>query len=208
MSRRGRFITLEGGEGVGKSTLAQALAAALAARGLDAVATREPGGSPGADEIRALLVRGDKARWSPLAETLLFVAAREDHLARVIRPALERGAWVVCDRYVDSTLAYQVAGHGAPRASVDALHAMIKAETPDLTIVLDLDPALGLTRSRGGARGEARFEGMGEGFHARVRSAFLGIAQGEPQRCLVIQADQPKETVLATALQAIQDRLT
>jgi dTMP kinase len=202
----GRFITLEGGEGVGKSTLSRALAAALRSRGREVVLTREPGGSPGADEIRALLVRGDKARWSPIAETLLFAAARSDHLDRVIRPALARGAWVICDRYRDSTMAYQAGGHGLPRAAIDALHDMIDAPTPDLTLVLDIDPALGLSRSRGAEAGEARFETMGAAFHARVRRAFLDIAAAEPRRCAVIDTEAAPERVLAAALEALEQR--
>ena len=204
----GRFITLEGGEGAGKSTLARGLAVALSPGGREIVSTREPGGSPGADEIRKLLLSGDKSRWSPIAETLLFVAARADHLERVIRPALARGAWVVCDRYTDSTLAYQVAGHGAPRPTIDALHKAIDASTPDLTLILDVDPAAGLQRSRGTAQNEARFEGMDAGFHARVRQAFLEMAAAEPKRCVVIPAADPKEKVLAGALKAIQERLS
>jgi dTMP kinase len=207
VSERGAFITLEGGEGAGKSTLARGLAAALGARGREIIVTREPGGSPGADEIRALLVRGDKDRWSPIAETMLFAAARSDHLDRVIRPALARGAWVICDRYTDSTLAYQVAGHGLPREAIDQVHALIRAEAPDLTFVLDLDPAAGLKRSRGEQAGEARFESMGEGFHARVRQAFLDIAAAEPQRCAVLATDQSAESVLAAALTALDVRL-
>lgn len=204
----GRFITLEGGEGVGKSTLARGLETALSARGLEIVRTREPGGSPGADEIRKLLLGGDKERWSPIAEALLFAAARADHLERVIRPAVARGAWVICDRYKDSTLAYQVAGGGMARATFDTLMALIKADEPDLTLVLDLDPAAGLARSRGHEAGEARFESMGAEFHARVRAAFLDIAKGELRRCAVLQTQEGPEKVLAAALAVIDQRLT
>ena len=204
----GRFITLEGGEGAGKSTLARGLEAALQARGLDVVRTREPGGSPGADEIRKLLLGGDTARWSPIAEALLFAAARADHLERVIRPALARGAWVICDRYKDSTLAYQVAGGGLDRAAFDALMGLIKADEPDLTLVLDLDPSDGLARSRGEEAGEARFESKGEDFHTRVRAAFLEIAKAEPVRCAVLDTSEGAQKVLAAALGVIDQRLT
>ncbi len=163
---RGRFITLEGGEGAGKSTLLQGLRDALEARGVQIVATREPGGTPAADEIRHLLVRGDGDRWSALSEALLFAAARNDHLERVVRPALARGAWVLCDRYVDSTWAYQVAGGGLPEETFKALHQIINADRPDLTIILDVDPQAGVARSLGGEKGEARLESMKAAFIA------------------------------------------
>ncbi|HRP11354.1 MAG TPA: dTMP kinase [Terricaulis sp.] len=201
---QGRFITLEGGEGAGKSTLSRALAEALRTKGRDVIETREPGGAPGADEIRALLVQGAPGRWSAAEEALLFAAARLNHLIHTIRPALQRGAWVVCDRYFDSTRAYQVGGAGfAPDDHVE-LNAMIRADYPDLTLILDLDPKVGLARSRGGASGEDRFENKGAAFHARVRAEFLSIAEREPQRCKVIEADQSPEKVLAEALAHIE----
>lgn len=203
---RGRFITLEGGEGVGKSTLARGLQAALSARA-EIVLTREPGGAPGADAIRALLVQGDANRWSPMEEALLLAAARLNHLTQTIKPSLARGAWVICDRYYDSTRAYQVAAGGLDAATLDALNAMIQAPTPDLTLVLDLDPTAGVGRSRGASLGEDRFEKKGADFHARVRSEFLAIAQREPQRCAVIDANEPAHAVLASALIAIKERL-
>jgi dTMP kinase len=141
---QGRFITLEGGEGAGKSTLARGLGNALRARGRDVVLTREPGGAPGADAIRALLVEGEANRWSATEEALLFAAARLNHLTHTVRPALSRGAWVICDRYIDSTRAYQVGGGGLDGASIDALHKQIGADTPDLTLVLDTEPKAGL----------------------------------------------------------------
>lgn len=207
MTARGRFITLEGGEGAGKSTLATALAQALRAEGKDVVQTREPGGAPGADAIRALLVTGGADRWSPIAEALLFAAARSDHLDRTIRPALARGAWVLCDRYVDSTFAYQVAAGGLDAAAFETLQRLIDAPAPDLTLVLDLDPADGLGRSRGGASGEDRFEAKGAAFHARVRAAFLEIAKREPARCAVIDAAKPRDETLAAARAIIAARL-
>jgi dTMP kinase len=204
---RGRFITLEGGEGAGKSTLLRGLYGALGARGLRVVATREPGGTPAADEIRDLLVRGERDRWSALSEALLFTAARNDHLDRVVRPALRDGAWVLCDRYADSTWAYQVAGGGLPEETFVTLHKLIGADRPDLTIVLDVDPQAGVGRSRGGETGEARFEAKDMTFHARVREAFLSIAVREPDRCVVINSDATKEEVQRAALAEIDRRL-
>jgi dTMP kinase len=204
---QGRFITLEGGEGAGKSTLAHGLAEALRAQGREVLVTREPGGAPGADAIRKLLVEGDSNRWSALEEALLFAAARHNHLANAVRPALARGAWVVCDRYYDSTRAYQVAAGGLAPQTLDALNALIDAPAPDLTLMLDLDPASGLTRSRGAHAGEDRFEKKGAAFHQHVRAEFLAIAAREPKRCVVIDATQDKEAVLAQALAAIGARL-
>lgn len=204
---RGRFITLEGGEGAGKSTLAARLGETLSARGIEIVLTREPGGTPAADQIRDLLVRGQGDRWSVLSESLLFAAARNDHLERVIRPALAAGRWVISDRYMDSTHAYQVAGRGLPAETFDALHRAIGAERPDLTLILDLDPAAGVGRSRGVAAGESRFEEMDLSFHARVRDDFLALAEREPQRCVLLDAGQSRDAVFAAALHAIDTRL-
>jgi dTMP kinase len=205
---QGRLITLEGGEGTGKSTLARGLGEQLRARGREIVLTREPGGAPGSDAIRALLVRGEANRWSALEEALLFAAARLNHLTQTIRPALARGAWVVCDRYYDSTSAYQAAGGGVAAAALEHLNALIGAERPDLTLVLDLDPTIGLARSRGGVAGEDRFESKDAEFHARVRAEFLAIAAREPQRCVVIGAGASADEVLAQALAAIDARLS
>lgn len=205
MTRGGvpRFITLEGGEGAGKSTLARAIAAHLTARSIDHTLTREPGGSPGADAIRALLVRGDGDRWSPLTETLLFAAARNDHLERTIRPALARGDVVICDRYVDSTRAYQISGHGVPEAALDALNALTDAPSPDLTFLLDIDPRIGLARSRGGALGEDRYEHLDLAFHERVRAAFLAFAAAAPDRFVVLDATAPTEAIAQAAIARI-----
>ena len=202
---QGRFITLEGGEGAGKSTLARGLADALKDR--EVVLTREPGGSPGADAIRALLVQGDANRWSALEEALLFATARRNHLPPPILPALARGAWVICDRYYDSTRAYQVAAGGLSPNVLEQLNTLIEAPAPDLTLMLDLDVSVGLTRSRGAHAGEDRFERKGEAFHARVRDEFRAIAAREPERCVVIDAGQPQAAVLAAALDAIKARL-
>jgi dTMP kinase len=203
----GRFITLEGGEGAGKSTLAGVLAEDLRRAGKTVVVTREPGGTPGADEIRRLLVTGGKDRWSALTETLLLAAARNDHLERVIRPALLRGDWVVCDRFIDSTWAYQVAAGGLDASAHEALARLVNPPMPDLTLVLDVDPAAGLSRARSAAAGEDRYETLGKGYHAAVRAAFLAVAAGDPGRCVVIDTSQARETVQAAARQAISSRL-
>ena len=204
----GRFVTLEGGEGVGKSTQLQALAEALRGRGLAVVTTREPGGSVGAEAIRALLMTGSEDRWSARAEALLFAAARADHVEKLIRPALARGDWVLCDRYTDSTYAYQAVAGGIGAETVAALVALIAAPTPDLTLVLDLDPALGLGRAGSTAAGEARFEARDPDFHARVRAAFLEIAAGAPRRCVVLDATAARSDVLARARAVVAQRLS
>ncbi len=199
-TKTGRFITLEGGEGTGKSTLARGLAEALRARGVDVVVTREPGGAPGADAVRALLVSGDANRWSPMEEALLFAAARLNHLNHLIRPALTRGAWIICDRYYDSTRAYQVAAGGLELSDLLELNALIEAPRPDLTLVLDIDPAAGLARSRGHEVDEDRFEKKDMSFHEKVRAEFREIARNEPDRCILIDATQPAADVLCAAL--------
>jgi dTMP kinase len=204
---RGKFITLEGGEGAGKSTLAVRLGEMLASRGVEAILTREPGGTPAADQIRDLVVRGEGERWSVTSEALLFAAARSDHLERVIRPALAAGRWVISDRYMDSTHAYQVAGRGLPDETFAALHRAIGAERPDLTLILDLAPAAGVGRSRGCTAGESRFEEMDLGFPARVREDFLELARREPQRCALIDAAGSRDEVFAAAREAIATRL-
>lgn len=205
---RGRFITFEGGEGAGKSTQVRILAERLRGAGQEVVATREPGGSEGAEAIRALLVTGDPDRWSATSETLLMYAARRDHIERTIRPALERGAWVISDRFADSTRAYQGAGGQAPRGLVAAMETFVLEDTrPDLTLVLDLPVEQGLERAglRGGA--EARFEAKGLSFHLRLREAFLEIARAEPGRCAVIDAAQPPDTVSLAVWSAVAARL-
>lgn len=203
----GRFITLEGGEGAGKSTLAKALAAAIEATGQRVVVTREPGGTAGADEIRKLIVTGAADRWSALTETLLFMAARRDHLERVIGPALARGDWVLCDRYLDSTRAYQAAAGGVASATVEALATLIEAPSPDLTLVLDVDPERGVARAGGKATGELRFEAFAADFHTRVRAAFREIAAREPGRCVMIDATADQPAVLGAARAAVAQRL-
>jgi dTMP kinase len=170
----GRFISFEGGEGSGKSTQLRRLAARLSAQDVTVITTREPGGTPGAEDIRQLLVEGEPGRWNGRVEALLVNAARADHVARLIRPALAEGKWVLCDRYVHSTLAYQGAARGLDEAELRQLHAFATGDLwPDLTIVLDVDPALGLARAAGRAGGEARFEGEPPAFHKAVRDRFL-----------------------------------
>jgi dTMP kinase len=174
----GRFISFEGGEGSGKSTQLRRLAARLSAQDVTVITTREPGGTPGAEDIRSLLVEGEPGRWDGRVEALLVNAARADHVARLIRPALAEGKWVLCDRYVHSTLAYQGAARGLDEAELRQLHAFATGDLwPDLTIVLDVDPALGLARAAGRAGGEARFEGEPPAFHKAVRDRFLSFPE-------------------------------
>ncbi|WP_207478630.1 dTMP kinase [Arenibaculum pallidiluteum] len=205
---RGRFITFEGGEGAGKTTQLRLLVEALGARGVTAVATREPGGSAGAEDIRRLLVEGGTGRWDGLTELLLHCAARRDHLLRTVLPALEAGKWVVSDRFADSSMAYQGYGHGVGRAAVEALHEIAIGDfRPDLTLVLDLPVEAGLARaaSRGGA--EDRYERMGVAFHERLRQGFLDIAAREPGRCAVIDAARGPEAVHRAVIAAVTERL-
>jgi len=192
----GKFITFEGGEGAGKSTQIQLLKTALDLNGIDTIATREPGGSDGAEQIRRLLVEGDPDRWSPMSEALLNIAARNDHVERLIKPQLNAGSWVVCDRFFDSTKAYQGYGHGLERSTLDMLHNTVFGEfVPDLTLIFDLPVETGMARtvSRGG--GEDRFEKMDRSFHERLRRGFLDIAHREPDRCHLINADQSVEVI-------------
>jgi len=187
----GKFITFEGGEGTGKSTQTVLLADYLNDQGHKVLLTREPGGSDGAELIRALLVSGDVGRWSPITEVLLLYAARAEHWANVIAPALERGEWVICDRFADSTLAYQGYGHGVDRVFISKLFAaVIGTRQPDWTFVFDLDPTIGVQRALRRHTSENRFEHMDMGFHNRVRAGFLKIAQQNPHRCHVIDANQ------------------
>ena len=205
---RGRFITFEGGEGAGKSTQVQRLAARLKAEGREVVTTREPGGSPGAESIRELVLKGAADRWSPLTETLLMYAARRDHIERVIRPALERGAWVICDRFADSTRAYQGHAGGVDARLIDALEAhVLEGARPDLTLVFDLPAEVGLERAHVRAGAEMRFESKGTEFHQRLRDAFREIAAAEPERCAVIDATGSMEAVEAAVWAAVAKRL-
>lgn len=198
---RGRFITFEGGEGAGKSTQARLLADALCDLGVPVLQTREPGGSPGAELLRELLLSGATA-WSAPAETLLHFAARAEHVERSIRPALAAGTWVVCDRFADSTMAYQGYGQGADRAMIATLTGLI-GTAPDVTIVLDVSDAVGLARlrSRGGAAD--RYERLDAAFHARVNEGFRAIARAAPERCVVIAADGSEAEVHAAVMRAL-----
>ena len=206
--QRGKFITLEGGEGVGKSTQIRRLITRLSALGREVVATREPGGSPGAESIRDLVLRGSADRWSPVTETLLMYASRRDHIERVIAPALAAGKWVVCDRYADSTRAYQGAAGGVDPAFIAAMETYVLEDVrPDLTLVFDLDPRIGLARAADRAGAEMRFESKGEAFHIRLRQAFLDSAGKEPARCVVIPAAGSLDEVEALVWSAVQDRL-
>ena len=217
----GRFITFEGGEGTGKSTQIRLLDAFLGRRGLETVTTREPGGTPGAEAIRALLVTGNPDRWDAATEALLMTAARRDHAEKVIRPALQRGAWVLCDRFADSTMAYQGYAGGMPRDGLEALYRFaLGTLVPDLTIILDLPADEGLKRARVrlGARpetrlgaalpgSETRFEDRALAFHEAVRDAFLDIARREPDRCVVIDAAGPVDDVAGKIAAAVEERL-
>lgn len=204
---RGFFISFEGGEGAGKSTQIRRLAERLQAAGHDVVVTREPGGSAGAEAIRELLVNGSADRWSPVTETLLMYAARRDHVERVIRPALVEGRVVLCDRFADSTRAYQGAGGDAPASLIASLEEHVLGGTiPNLTLILDLPAEVGLRRAevRGGA---ARFESKGLPFHERLRAGYLEIARREPERCVVIDADAEIDAVTAAIAEAVAQRL-
>lgn len=208
MPPRGRFITFEGGEGAGKSTQVSRLATALKAAGRDLVVTREPGGSPGAEEIRKLLVEGAGERWSPWAEALLNYAARREHLDRTVLPALSAGRWVISDRFADSTFAYQGYGHGLGAEKIAALHRLVVGDLkPDLTVILDIPVDAGLARASGRSGKEDRYERMGRDFHERLRAGFLAIAAAEPDRCVVIDATRPMDSVTAEILSAVHSRL-
>jgi dTMP kinase len=203
-----RFISLEGGEGAGKSTQARRLAAALEARGIDVIVTREPGGSEGAEAVRGLLMQGDERRWGPRAEALLFAAARADHVEKLIAPALAAGTWVVTDRYLDSTRAYQGAS-GIADAAIVALHGFgSKGLLPDRTILIDVLPERGVARAtlRDGERAD-RFIARDAAFHEAVAAGFDRIAAAEPERVRRVDGDRPAEAVTDAILAEIADLL-
>ena len=205
---RGKFITFEGGEGAGKSTQAQRLAAWLTSRNIAAILTREPGGSPGAEAVRQVLVNGDVGRWSPLTETLLHIAARHDHVLRTIEPALASGRWVACDRFADSTVAYQGYGLGVDRGLISMLQtAVLGTLQPDLTLVLDLPVEVGLARAAERRGGENRYEAMDREFHERLRRGFHEIADADPARCVVIDATVDVDMVHRRIAAAVEARL-
>lgn len=203
---KGRLITLEGGEGAGKSTQAERLASWLAAAGREVVRTREPGGTAGAEAIRGLLMTGTAERWLPSTELLLVAAARDDHLRRLVLPALDRGAWVICDRYLDSTIVYQGIAGGVEEERIGLLHrAVMAVPEPDLTIVLDLPVDEGLRRRRAAGR-ETRFEAKGRDFHELVRGGFLAIARQAPERVALVEATASPDTVAGTIRDVVAAR--
>lgn len=205
--REGMFITFEGIDGSGKSTQAHRLAEHLRAKGYDVVETREPGGSPGAEEIRALVLQGDPDRWSPQTEILLFTAARRDHLERVIEPALAAGKIVVCDRFADSTRMYQGLSRGDLRAAVDKLHCLMIGREPDLTLLIDMDPATGLARALSRRTADERFEAFGEDLQARMRAGFLDLAAEFPDRFRIIDGARDPDAVARDVARATEAAL-
>jgi dTMP kinase len=208
VTARGKFISLEGGEGVGKSTQVKALAEALRARGLDVLVTREPGGSDGAEKIRELLLSGSDDRWSAEAEALLFAAARADHVAKTIRPGLERGQWVLADRFIDSSLAYQGGAGGLGIEAVRAINAFgIGDDFPDRTLILTLHDGSERARARDGGTGD-RIGGRPHDYHSKVEAAFHIIAAEEPERVKLIDASGTPEQVTERLVQALGDLLS
>lgn len=204
----GLFISFEGIDGSGKSTQARILVEALQQQGVDVVHTREPGGSPGAEEIRALVLQGDPDRWSAETEILLFTAARRDHLERTIRPALEAGKVVVCDRFADSTRMYQGLSRGDLRALVDQLHDLMIGQEPDMTILIDMDPAEGLSRALSRQGVEERFESFGQDLQVKMRQGFLSLAQEFPGRFRVIDGARSLEEVARDVRSVVRTQLT
>jgi len=203
----GLFITFEGIDGSGKSTQARVLADTLLADGRDVVITREPGGSPGAEEIRALVLQGDPDRWSAETELLLFTAARRDHLERLIQPSLAQGKVVVCDRFADSSRIYQGTRSGDLRATVDALHSLMIGREPDLTFIIDMDPHTGHSRAKGRNGTEERFEDFGAELQERMRAGFLALAQEFPDRCVVVDGNRPIQDVARDVAEIARKRL-
>jgi len=205
---KGRFITLEGGEGAGKSTQIARLKTWLEGRGRKVVATREPGGSPGAEMVRKLLVEGPVERWDGVTEALLHFAARRDHLRSTVWPALEQGAWVISDRFADSTTAYQGYGHGLDRAMLERLYGVAVGDfRPDLTLILDVPIDTGLARAAARRGTETRYENLPVEFHQRVKAGFLEIARRAPARCVVIDAAQDIDTIAGGIARAVGERL-
>ncbi|MEL0105891.1 MAG: dTMP kinase [Rhodospirillaceae bacterium] len=193
---KGKFITFEGGEGSGKSTQIKLLVQSLKEAGIDVLQTREPGGSPGAEIIRHLLVEGDPDQWDGLTEALLNYSARHEHLRETVQPALEAGKWVVSDRFADSTFAYQGYGHGLDLETIRRLHELVVGDfKPDLTLILDVPVDIGLSRAASRNDQEDRYERMDIEFHERVRQGFLEIAKKDPGRCIVIDASGDQDQI-------------
>ncbi len=207
MSDKGLFISFEGIDGSGKSTQARLLADHLRDAGRDVVLTREPGGSPGAEEIRALVLQGDPDRWSAETEILLFTAARRDHLERTIQPALNAGKVVICDRFADSTRMYQGLSRGDLRGTVDALHDLMIGVEPDLTVLIDMDPKEGLSRAKGRQGSEERFEDFGESLQAAMRTGFLNLAEEFAARYVTINGARDINDVAADVSTAVMPHL-
>ncbi|WP_299880168.1 dTMP kinase [uncultured Sulfitobacter sp.] len=207
MSDKGLFISFEGIDGSGKSTQARLLADHLRDAGRDVVLTREPGGSPGAEEIRALVLQGDPDRWSAETEILLFTAARRDHLERTIQPALNAGKVVICDRFADSTRMYQGLSRGDLRGTVDALHDLMIGVEPDLTVLIDMDPKEGLSRAKGRQGSEERFEDFGESLQAAMRTGFLNLAEEFAARYVTINGARDINDVAADVSAAVMPHL-
>lgn len=208
MTQPGLFITFEGIDGSGKSTQARLLHQALSDAGHDVILTREPGGSPGAEEIRSLVLEGDPDRWSAETEILLFTAARRDHLERVINPALNKGQIVICDRFADSTRMYQGLSRGDLRGIVDQLHSLMIGREPDLTILIDMDPSLGLNRALSRQGTEERFEDFGADLQERMRAGFLALAEEFADRFHVIDGARDIEDVAQDVRAVAEARLT
>ncbi len=209
--KRGIFITLEGGEGTGKSTQIKMLREAFAAANIDIIATREPGGTPQAEKIRNLLVQGDSGHFEPLTEALLLFAGRHEHVVNKIKPALDEGKWVVSDRFADSTRAMQGAGMGLDMDKIEKLYEVAVGDVhPDLTFIFDIDPVIGLNRSTKRLNqvqsGEDRYEKMELAFHQRLRQGFLDVAAKNPDRCVIIDATQDVDTIHKQIVTVIQDR--
>jgi len=208
LKRPGTFITFEGIDGSGKSTQTKRLAAYLEDLGHEVILTREPGGSVGAEEIRSLVLEGDPDRWSAETELLLFTAARRDHLERTIYPALEAGKIVICDRFADSTRMYQGLSRGDLREKVDKLHRLMIGTEPDLTILIDMDPAIGLARAKGRQTAEERFEDFGQDLQIKMRHGFLDLAQQFKDRFRLIDGNRSMDEVAADIQLSVSDYLS